>query len=149
MKKFIISLLMISGIGLAQNDPSPLVLYWKTLDEGEKALFLMAYLTQVHETHDEMIAETGHGQMTKWFFENQAETAYKILDELEQTDISKFVHWIDEYYSEKVFASRPFHEALDYAFVFSQQKGTTMTEKIESLLGEMEESGGLKKIQDE
>ena len=67
MKKFIISLLIISGIGLAQNDPSPLVLYWKTLDEGEKAIFLMAYLTQVHETHDEMIAETGHGQMTKWF----------------------------------------------------------------------------------
>ena len=63
--------------------------------------------------------------------------------------ISKFVHWIDEYYSEKVFASRPFHEALDYAFVFSQQKGTTMTEKIESLLGEIEESGGLKKIQDD
>jgi len=126
-----------------------LVLYWKTLDEGEKAIFLMAYLTQVHETHDEMIAETGHGRMTKWFFENQAETAYKILVELEQTDISKFVHWIDEYYSEKVFASRPFHEALDYAFVFSQQKGTTMTEKIESLLGEIEESGGLKKIQDD
>jgi len=83
------------------------------------------------------------------FFENQAETAYKILVELEQTDISKFVHWIDEYYSEEVFASRPFHEALDYAFVFSQQKGTTMTEKIESLLGEIEESGGLKKIQDD
>lgn len=140
---------MVSGIGLAQKDYSPLVLYWKTLNQDEKEIFLMAYLTQVHETHNVMIAETGHGGMTKWYFENEAETAYKILDELEQTDISKFVYWIDEYYSEKVFADRPFHEALDYAFVYSQQKGTSMMEKVESLLGEMEGKGGLKKIVDE
>ena len=149
MKKFILFILMLSGIGLAQKDPTPLVLYWKTLNEVEKETFLMAYLTQVHETHDEMIAETGHGKMTKWYFENQAETAYKILDEFEQTDISKFVHWIDEYYSERIFASQPFHEALDYAFVYSQQKGKTMMEKVESLLGDSDESGRLKMIEDE
>ncbi|MFQ6607920.1 MAG: hypothetical protein ACE5EE_05205 [Fidelibacterota bacterium] len=148
MKKFILSLLMISGMGFTQTNYSPLVLYWKTLEPKEKEVFLMAYLTQVHEMHNVMIAETGYGEMTKWYFDNRAEIAYKILDELEQTDMAKFVGWIDEYYEEKVFSDRPFHDALEYAYVFSQQKGKTMMEKIESLLGE-EESVGIKKIEDE
>ena len=124
----------------AQKDYSPVVLYWKTLEPKEKEIYLFSYLTQVYDTHTSLVKEMGKGGVTKWYYENRAELAYNVLDELEKTDIAKFVEWIDDFYSQEVFRDRPFYEALEYAYKYSQMKGETLLEKYESLLGSEEKS---------
>lgn len=122
-----------------QKDYSPVVLYWKTLEQQEKELYLFSYLTQVYETHTSLIEETGRGELTKWYYENRAELAYNTLDLLEETDISKLVEWIDDFYRQDEFKEKPFHEALRYAYARSQVKGQTLLEKYESLFEKKEE----------
>jgi len=143
--------MMLIGAQEKKTDPAPnaIAVYWKTLESQEKELFLFSYLTQVYDTHQKMIKDLGYGEVTTWYYDNRAEMIYGIFDQVNQTGMKEFIGWIDEYYSERIFASRPFHEALDYAFVYSQQKGKTMMEKVESLLGDSDESGRLKMIEDE
>ena len=121
------------GSSVGQKDYSPVVLYWKTLEPAEKELYLFSYLTQVYDTHTALVKETGRGEFTKWYYENRAELAYNILDLLENTEISKFIEWIDDFYRQDEFKELPFHDALRYAYTRSQVKGQTLLEKYESL----------------
>lgn len=132
--KLIIFLLVFPPL-FSQKDYSPIVLYWKTLSHSEKQTYLFAYLTQIYDTHTSLIEETGHGELAKWYFTNRAELAYNILEEFERTDIIKFVEWIDDFYSQEEFKDKPFPDALQYAYTFSQMKGDSLLEKYESLLG--------------
>lgn len=119
---------------LPQADYSPVPLYWKTLETVEKEIYLFSYLTQVYDTHKSLINETGRGEFTKWYYENRAELAYNIFDLLDTTSTSKFVGWVDDYYSQTEYRERPFPEALKYAYDRSQMKGQTLLEKYDSLM---------------
>ncbi len=121
-----------------QKDYSPIVLYWKTLEPTEKELYLFSYLTQMYDTHTSLIKETGRGDLTKWYYENRAELAYNVLDLLQEKEISKFIEWIDDFYSQDEFKEQPFHEALRYAYARSQAKGQTLFEQYESLFEKTE-----------
>lgn len=137
-KKIVIVFIFLFGIIplYSQKDYSPIVLYWKTLSAVEKETYLFAYLTQIYDTHTSLIEEKGYGELTKWYFTNRAELAYNILDEFDRTDITKFIGWIDDFYSQEEYKDKPFHEALLYAYTYSQMKGESLLEKYESLLGQ-------------
>ena len=134
MKKFILvfvlsSLCAQTGAGAL----SPVVTYWKTLSQEEKETFLFSYLTQVYETHSELKNTVGYGGITEWYYDNRAEMVYGIFDQLEVVKISEMVKWIDEFYSHGEYANRPFFEALEFAYRFSEASGANMWEKYENL----------------
>ena len=112
---------------------SPVVTYWKTLSQEEKETFLFSYLTQVYETHSELKNTVGYGGITEWYYDNRAEMVYGIFDQLEVVKISEMVKWIDEFYSHGEYANRPFFEALEFAYRFSEASGANMWEKYENL----------------
>ena len=112
---------------------SPVVTYWKTLSQEEKETFLFSYLTQVYETHSELKNTVGYGGITEWYYDNRAEMVYGIFDQLEVVKISEMVKWIDEFYSHGEYANRPFFEALEFAYRFSEASGANIWEKYENL----------------
>jgi len=132
----------------AQNITNPTVLYWKTLNQEDKEVFLFSYLTQIYDTHTELIKEKGRGELSNWYYENRSELAFIILEELENTDISKFVSWIDEFYTYEESQNHSFHSALEYAFRYSQMKGETLVEKYESLLNQFKKKRQPLKFED-
>lgn len=134
LKIFTLAVALVS-MASAQADYSPVPLYWKTLEPGEKELYLFAYLTQVYDTHKSLMTETGRGEFTKWYYTNRAELAYNIFDLLDTTDVMKFVTWVDDFYAQPEYRERPFPQALEYAYQRSQMKGESLLEKYESLLG--------------
>ena len=67
--KFVLTILCTLSLILAQQkkvDPAPnaIAVYWKTLDPQEKEIFLFSYLTQVYDTHQEMINNLGYGAVS-------------------------------------------------------------------------------------
>ncbi len=136
--RILISLLLISTCAFSQDKPvpetlSPAVAYWKTLTPGEKELYLFSYLTQVYETHQDLIKQRGYDEVTTWYYENRAELVYGIFDKLKEEEISQFVVWIDEYYSHEEYVNRPFFEAMSFAFRFQQTSGETLWDKYEKM----------------
>lgn len=112
---------------------SPVVAYWKTLSPAEKEIYLFSYLTQVFETQEELKAELGYDDITRWYYDHRAEMVYGIFEALEITDMSEFVKWIDEFYRHEEYVDQPFYEALEFAYRFQQAEGETMWEKYENL----------------
>ena len=112
---------------------SPIVAYWKTLSSEEKEVFLFSYMTQVFDTYNSMKSELGYNDITRWYYENKAETVFGIFDQLEVTNLAEFVGWIDEFYVNDEFMDRPFDEALRFAFRFQQAAGETLWEKYENV----------------
>ena len=108
-------------------------LYWTTLDQEEKSIYLFSYMTQVYETYDALKNEVGYDKVTQWYYDNKAETVFGIFDQLEEIDIKEFIGWIDEYYSHKEFQNNTFMDALVFAFRFQQASGETIWEKYENL----------------
>ena len=108
-------------------------LYWTTLDQEEKSIYLFSYMTQVYETYDALKKEVGYDKVTQWYYDNKAETVFGIFDQLEEIDIKEFIGWIDEYYSHKEFQNNTFMDALVFAFRFQQASGETIWEKYENL----------------
>ena len=106
-------------------------LYWTTLDQEEKSIYLFSYMTQVYETYDALKKEVGYDKVTQWYYDNKAETVFGIFDQLEEIDIKEFIGWIDEYYSHKEFQNNTFMDAL--VFRFQQASGETIWEKYENL----------------
>ena len=136
--RILIALLLLSTHVFSQDEPkpetlSPAVAYWKTLTPGEKELYLFSYLTQVYETHQDLIKQRGYDEVTIWYYENRAELVYGIFDKLEEDEISQFVMWIDEYYSHEEYVNRPFFEAMSFAFRFQQTSGETLWDKYEKM----------------
>ena len=56
-----------------------IAVYWKTLDNEAKEIFLFSYLTQVYDTHQSMIKDMGYGDITSWYYDNKAEMVYGIF----------------------------------------------------------------------
>ena len=108
-------------------------LYWTTLDQEEKSIYLFSYMTQVYETYDALKKEVGYDKVTQWYYDNKAGTVFGIFDQLEEIDIKEFIGWIDEYYSHKEFQNNTFMDALVFAFRFQQASGETIWEKYENL----------------
>jgi hypothetical protein len=136
--KFIFTLLcmmMLIGAQEKNTDPAPnaIAVYWKTLESQEKELFLFSYLTQVYDTHQKMIKDLGYGEVTTWYYDNRAEMIYGIFDQVNQTGMTEFIGWIDEYYSHEEFTGNSFDDALSFAFRFQQAAGETIWEKYENL----------------
>ena len=136
--KFIFTLLctmMLIGAQEKKTDPAPnaIAVYWKTLESQEKELFLFSYLTQVYDTHQKMIKDLGYGEVTTWYYDNRAEMIYGIFDQVNQTGMTEFIGWIDEYYSHEEFTGNSFDDALSFAFRFQQAAGETIWEKYENL----------------
>lgn len=113
--------------------PNAIAVYWKTLDNEAKEIFLFSYLTQVYDTHQLMIKDMGYGDITSWYYDNKAEMVYGIFDQVNQIGMKEFINWIDEYYSHEEFAGNSFDEAMSFAFRFQQAAGETMWEKYENL----------------
>ncbi len=125
-------------LGISQNkkqeiQPNAIAIYWKTLDSDSKEIFLFSYLTQVYDTHQQMIKDMGYGDITSWYYDNKAEMVYGIFDQVNQVGMNEFIGWIDEYYSHEEFAGNSFEEAMSFAFRFQQASGETMWEKYENL----------------
>jgi hypothetical protein len=125
-------------IGISQQEkkdvqPNAIAVYWKTLDSNSKEIFLFSYLTQVYDTHQQMIKDMDYGEITSWYFDNKAEMVYGIFDQENQIGMKKFISWIDEHYSHEEFAGNSFDEAMSFAFRFQQASGETMWEKYENL----------------
>ena len=134
MKKII--LLLSLTLLVAQNETgaiSPVVTYWKTLTDEEREIFLFSYLTMVYETHSDLKKTVGYGGITEWYYDNRAEMIYGIFDQLEVVRISEMVQWINEFYSHSEYANRPFIEALEFSYRFSEASGTNIWEKYENL----------------
>ena len=135
--KYILSLLLLSQIWAFQNQNeqimSPIVAYWKTLNQEEKEIYLFSYLTQVYDTYEELKKETGYGDMTSWYYDNRAELIFGIFDQLEKTELFEFVGWIDEFYRQENFVGKPFYEALEFAFRFQKAAGQSIWEKYENM----------------
>ena len=113
--------------------PNAIAVYWKTLDNEAKEIFLFSYLTQVYDTHQSMIKDMCYGDITSWYYYNKAEMVYGIFDQVNQIGMKEFISWIDEYYSHEEFAGNSFDEAMSFAFRFQQAAGETMWEKYENL----------------
>tara|TARA_Y100001954_G_C15340963_1_gene374556 strand:+ start:59 stop:493 length:435 start_codon:yes stop_codon:yes gene_type:complete len=134
MKKIIILFSLSFLIGQNENVAiSPVVTYWKTLTNEEREIFLFSYLTMVYETHSELKNSVGYGGITEWYYDNRAEMVYGIFDKLEVVRISEMVQWINEFYSHSEYGNRPFIEALEFAYRFSEASGTNIWEKYENL----------------
>ena len=108
-------------------------LYWTTLDQKEKKIYLFSYMTQVYETYDALKKDVGYEKITQWYFDNKAEAVFGIFDQLGEVDIEEYIGWIDEYYSHKEFQNNSFMDALVFAFRFQQASGKTIWEKYENL----------------
>ena len=108
-------------------------IYWTTLNQEEKKIYLFSYMTQVYETYDALKKEIGYEEITQWYYENKAETVFGIFDQLEEVDLIEYIGWIDEYYSHKEFQNNSFMDALVFAFRFQQASGETIWEKYENL----------------
>ena len=108
-------------------------IYWTTLDQKEKKIYLFSYMTQVYETYDALKKDVGYEKITQWYFDNKAEAVFGIFDQLEEVDIEDYIGWIDEYYSHKEFQNNSFMDALVFAFRFQQASGKTIWEKYENL----------------
>jgi len=113
--------------------PNAIAVYWKTLDQDDKEIFLFSYLTQVYDTHQNMIKDMGYGDITTWYYDNRAEMIYGIFDQVNQSGMAEFIGWIDEYYSNEEFSGNSFDDALSFAFRFQQAAGETIWEKYENL----------------
>ncbi len=113
--------------------PNAIAVYWKTLDRDDKEIFLFSYLTQVYDTHQNMIKDMGYGDITTWYYDNRADMIYGIFDQVNQSGMAEFIGWIDEYYSNEEFSGNSFDDALSFAFRFQQAAGETMWEKYENL----------------
>ena len=113
--------------------PNAIAVYWTTLDQDDKEIFLFSYLTQVYDTHQNMIKDMGYGDITTWYYDNRAEMVYGIFDQVNQSGMAEFIGWIDEYYSNEEFSGNSFDDALSFAFRFQQAAGETMWEKYENL----------------
>jgi hypothetical protein len=100
-------------------------IYWTTLSQKEKKIYLFSYMTQVYETYDALKKEIGYEEITQWYYENKAETVFGIFDQLEEVDLIEYIGWIDEYYSHKEFQNNSFMDALVFAFRFQQASGDT------------------------
>lgn len=107
--------------------------YWTTLDQKEKKIYLFSYMTQVYETYDALKKEVGYDKITQWYYDNKAETVFGIFDQLDEVDIIEFIGWIDEYYSHQEFQNNTFMDALVFAFRFQQASGQSIWEKYENL----------------
>ena len=113
--------------------PNAIAVYWKTLDDEAKEIFLFSYLTQVYDTHQSMIKNMGYSEITTWYYDNKAEMVYGIFDQVNQSSMKEFIGWINEYYSHEEFTGNSFDDALSFAFRFQQAAGETMWEKYENL----------------
>ena len=136
--KFVLTILCTLSFILAQEkkvDPAPnaIAVYWKTLEPREKEIFLFSYLTQVFDTHQEMIKNLGYGEVTTWYFDHKAELVYGIFDQIDQSGMQEFIGWIDEYYRHQEFSGNAFDDALSFSFRFQQAAGKTIWEKYENL----------------
>ena len=108
-------------------------IYWTTLNQEEKKIYLFSYMTQVYETYDALKKEVGYEEITQWYYDNKAETVFGIFDQLEEVNLVEYIGWIDEYYSHKEFQNNSFMDALVFAFRFQQASGETIWEKYENL----------------
>ena len=108
-------------------------IYWTTLNQEEKKIYLFSYMTQVYETYDALKKEVGYEKITQWYYDNKAETVFGIFDQLEEVNLVEYIGWIDEYYSHKEFQNNSFMDALVFAFRFQQASGETIWEKYENL----------------
>ena len=72
-------------------------LYWTTLSQEEKKIYLFSYMTQVYETYDALKKEVGYEKITQWYYDNKAETVFGIFDQLEDINIVEYIGWIDEW----------------------------------------------------
>jgi hypothetical protein len=108
-------------------------IYWTTLNQEEKKIYLFSYMTQVYETYDALKKEVGYEKITQWYYANKAETVFGIFDQLEEVNLVEYIGWIDEYYSHKEFQNNSFMDALVFAFRFQQASGETIWEKYENL----------------
>ena len=108
-------------------------IYWTTLNQEEKKIYLFSYMTQVYETYDALKKEVGYEEITQWYYDNKAETVFGIFDQLEEVNLVEYIGWIDEYYSHKEFQNNSFMDALVFAFRFEQASGETIWEKYENL----------------
>ena len=127
-----------TGVNAQDNDwvfeeRNVISLYWTTLDQKEKKIYLFSYMTQVYETYDALKKGVGYEKITQWYFDNKAEAVFGIFDQLEEVDIEEYIGWIDEYYSHKEFQNNSFMDALVFAFRFQQASGKTIWEKYENL----------------
>ena len=108
-------------------------IYWTTLNQEEKKIYLFSYMAQVYETYDALKKEVGYEKITQWYYDNKAETVFGIFDQLEEVNLVEYIGWIDEYYSHKEFQNNSFMDALVFAFRFQQASGETIWEKYENL----------------
>ena len=135
--KFVLSIFLFTHMWVFQAQDeipmSPIVAYWKILNQEEKEIYLFSYLTQVYDTYEELKKETGYGDLTSWYYDNRAELVFGIFDQLENTELIEFVGWIDEFYRQENFVGKPFYEALEFAFRFQKAAGMSIWEKYENM----------------
>lgn len=138
MKRFLWIIISFAFILTAQESRqedkiSPIVIYWKTLTQSEKEVFLFSYMTQVYDTYESLRKELGYNDVTSWYYDNRAEEVFAVFDELESEGIGEFVKWIDEFYNHEEYYDYPFNEALRFAFRFHNTAGETLWEKYENM----------------
>ena len=50
-----------------ETERNLIAIYWTTLNQQEKEIYLFSYMTQVYETYDALKRENGYSELTQWY----------------------------------------------------------------------------------
>ncbi|MFH1212805.1 MAG: hypothetical protein V1681_01845 [Candidatus Neomarinimicrobiota bacterium] len=91
------------------------MIYWKSLTQSEKKVFVFAYLYRTYETLEQVKSDKYLKSDTKLFQKNIAEPVFDIYRKIDENTKDDLIFWIDKFYRNDVNKDKPFSDALRYA----------------------------------
>ncbi len=92
------------------------MIYWKTLTEEEKKVFLHSYLYRTHEIAQQMKRNRKLKSSAGKYVDELANPVYKIFQDLDSKKKKDLIEWIDIFYRNEFNHNESFYNALTYAF---------------------------------
>ncbi|MBU4446730.1 hypothetical protein KJ656_16880 [bacterium] len=92
------------------------MIYWKTLTEEEKKVFLHAYLYRTHEIAEQMKQNRKLKSSAGKYVDELANPVCKIFQDLDNKKKKELIDWIDIFYRNEFNHKENFYNALTYAF---------------------------------
>ena len=127
MKRIVLITIIIAAFGLARAQDViqskdfdytsyGQMIYWKTLTEEEKKVFLHAYLYRTHEIAQQMKQNRKLKSSAGKYIDELANPVYKIFQDLDNKKKKDLIDWINIFYRSEFNHNENFYNALTYAF---------------------------------
>ena len=91
------------------------MIYWKSLTQAEKKVFLYAYLFRTYEILEEVKSERELKSVAKPFQKKIADPVFDLFRNFDENQKNDLIFWIDKFYRNDVNKDKPFGDALRYA----------------------------------